>query len=185
MYKNILNILIVITLMMLMGCGGWSYVKSAKSEVVNKKYSFQLPQGWMKLKAKNTVVLTRDSTALQSIKVSYFTKKEAFETIKKEFPTDALPFELAELYLAEYKAANEALNIELVENMPVTIAEKDGFRLHLKTQSGSGVAYQIVITGFAAKDGLYTLAYQAPTIRYFDLDVNNYDTLVKTFAKKS
>ncbi|MCW8878724.1 MAG: hypothetical protein OQK51_16855 [Kangiellaceae bacterium] len=73
----------------------------------------------------------------------------------------------------------------LVENSPVNVAGKDGFRLHLKNQSRTGVSYQMLVTGFATPKGLYTMKYDAPTIRYFDLDKSNYETLIKSFAKKS
>jgi hypothetical protein len=185
MFKKVLNLGIVFALASTMGCGGWSYLKTSKIQTLNKNYSFQTPQGWMELKFGNQYTLTRDSVSLQSIKVAFLDKKKALENIKQEYPENALSFEFAELYLAEFKKINESINIELMENMPVTVAGQDGFRLHLKTQNNNGVAYQIIITGLATKEGLYTLTYEAPTIRYFDMDIENYERVTKSFVKKT
>ena len=183
--KKILNLGILLVLCSMMGCGGWSYLKTSKTEVVNKSYSFQTPQGWMEIKFGKQFTMTRDGVSLQSIKVAFLDKEKALENIKKEYPENALSYEFSELYLAEFKKINESINIELVENKPVTIAGQDGFRLHLKTQNNNGVAYQIVITGLPTKEGLYTLSYEAPSIRYFDMDLENYERLTKSFVKKS
>ncbi|MET1255014.1 hypothetical protein [Aliikangiella maris] len=185
MLRIFTQIVIALLLSTIMGCGGWSYIKKEKSEKINNQYEFMLPKGWMVIKSKEHVTLTRDAISLQSITVSFTAKKKAFETIKQDFPENALPYEIAELYLAEYKARNQSMTIDTSENNPKSIAGNDGFQIFLDTQNSDGVPYKLIISGFATKNGIYTLTYIAPKTRFYALDLANYTKLLNSLTKKS
>ncbi len=176
-------LLILITLL-LGGCASvWTHVDATNAEYQSAHYRLTLPLGWVRIAAGENLVITRDGPAIQMIAISFHPHEKAFEKLEKDSSTDLLPSELAELYVAEFKAQdpNGLPSLEILSNEPAQIAGHQGFRLHLGYTSDTGLQYQTLVTGFVNKDGLFVLRYIAPSLHFFVRDQEIFQSTVNGF----
>ena len=166
--------------LMLAGCAAtWVRVDDTDSHYSGEHYSVSLPAGWMRSEVGDRLVLSRDGLDLQRIVIEYRPHDKAFEHLEKTSSVDMLPSELAELTIAELKAAqDEGLpSLEILDNRPVQIAGHTGYALHLRFRTDAGLRVEVLLQGFVDENGLYQLLYRAPTLHYFGRDREVYESV--------
>ena len=167
-------------MLLLSGCAAtWVRVDDADRRYSGEHYSVTLPSGWMRSLAGDSLVLSRDGLDLQRIVIEYRPHDKAFGNLEKTSSADMLPSELAELTIAELKAAqDEGLpSLEILDNRPVEIAGHTGYALHLRFRTDAGLRIEVLLRGFVDEHGLYQLLYRAPTLHYFGRDRAVYESL--------
>jgi hypothetical protein len=165
---------------LLSGCAAtWVRVDDANQRYRGEHYSVTLPAGWMRSEVGDNLVLSRDGLDLQRIVIEYRPHDKAFEHLEKTSSVDMLPSELAELTIAELKAAqDEGLpSLEILDNRPVEIAGYTGYALHLRFRTDAGLRIEVLLQGFVDENGLYQLLYRAPTLHYFGRDREVYESV--------
>jgi len=173
-----------LTVLMLAACAGEpTRVDTGRTEAPDKSYSIELPLGWIRSATPGKdLVVSRDGYALDMIVVSHRKLDRAYPKTKKAAATTMLPFELAELEIAEAKSQGPQLAaLNVVENEPVVLSGKDGFRVKVSYRNDLGLEIHHVIYGLADKTGYYTLEYRAPRLHYFDKYYPDFEKTASSF----
>ena len=154
-----------------------------ESEVVSgKSYRVELPAGWMRNTAnKKQLFISHDGPMLQGIEIQESNHDDAFAAINEKISSDMLPSELADLTLALVKNELPASRVTLLQNSPVQIAERQGFRLHIKYETSRGLDYEGIISGFATEKQFYLIKYYGTSLHYYARDLPTYEKLVQSF----
>jgi len=185
MKLNIIKLLIVgFAILTIHGCGTW--VKPSGNSMTQSpdgSFKVKTPSGWMLLSANNLLLMSVEGPDLQKIVAQKKDHEDAFENIKKPSKADMLASELAELTISNLKAESSNLNIEVLSNQPVTIDNKEAFRVHMRFYNDRGLTLERIVYGLADKKGFYRLIYQAPKIYYFSRSLNQFETVVKSFQR--
>jgi hypothetical protein len=174
---------IPLVLLLLAGCATtWVKVDDAGKYYKGEHYSATLPPGWLQLESDDALVLSKDGILLQYISILHRDHEKAFEELEKDSSTSMLPSELAELTIAEFKAAqDEGLpSLEILKNSPVEIAGHTGFGIHLRYKTEAGLRMDMLLSGFVDDSGFYLLKYSAPTLHYFERDRLTYESLTES-----
>jgi hypothetical protein len=179
------------------GCSLWARVDESTRMLERDSFVVELPMGWMRSEALNDkfpttkgpvkgerVAITRDGLNLQQVDVMRLDAQNAFPNINKPLPPSALPFELAEMYVADMKAAGmEALTV--VKSEPVLLGGEPAFLLHVRFRNNQGLQFERLVYGLGHARGLYLLSFQAPSLHYFPQYRDTFDSIVSTFKAKS
>lgn len=164
------------------GCAPWVKVENPLVKGPGNAFEVKLPVGWMRAQVvSNRVFITRDGAGIQFIEIMKRAHEKAFPRIKEKTRTDMLPSEVAEFVVAEIKSNEGLSGLKVLTNVPATVAQKTGFRLHLQMSTESALRYEIVVYGFVDESGFYQLAFQAPTLYYFQRDLLVFERVVKSF----
>ncbi len=165
------------------GCVYWTKIESPILVGPNNEYKLKVPKGWIHASGdKVRIVITKDSPLLQRIEIRKFSHNSAFRLIETEINQDTLVTELAEYYVANYKKLYQGFDVKHLETKPATIDGHSGFRLHMEYANQRGLIFNVVVYGFANKDGFFHLLYQAPKPHYFDKDLQTFEGIVESFS---
>ena len=167
-------------LLILTGCAAtWVKVNDTGKHNQGEHYSVTLPLGWLCLDSNDSLILSKDGVLLQYISIQYRPHENAFEKIDKNSSSTMLPSELAELTIAEFKAThNEGLpSLEILQNTPVELAGHTGFGIHLRYKTDAGLRIDLLLRGVVDESGFYLVKYSAPTLHYFERDLQTYDSV--------
>ena len=158
-------------------------VDTPRTEGPDKAYSVDLPVGWIKQVTQNRQLLvSRDGILLNYILISKTSLKEAFPKTKKAASDSMLPAELAELEISEIKSQDQLTTaLTVVENEPAELAGQEGFRLRVRYKNTRGLEIQRVVCGLADKSAYYQMAFEAPTLYYFDTYYPAFQKAVASF----
>ena len=158
----------VLTAGVLPGCAMWERVGDRPLVGPDKHFSVSVPKGWMHYKIDSkAVTVTRDGLPLQMIRVGFWPHSKSFKVLNKRSSADMLPSELAELVVAVIRKSYATKNARIIENKPVRIAGYHGFAVKIRFKNARGLRYKRDIYGFATKEGIYFLMYQAPELYYY------------------
>ena len=133
------------------------------------------------------VRITRDGLMLQRIAIGKMTIDTELSHTKKRLAKDALPQEVAELIIDDFRSNPEVQNQQLVENNPAKIAGYPGFKLGYTYQTKKGLTVKVVYYGMilaAPVTSIYYLIYEAPEQHYFAKDLPTFERLKDTFTIK-
>lgn len=179
------RLLILLSLLIMAGCGGGAWLKSEASFASKTQdFAVDLPQGWMRSNNENYLLMTRDGTGLQLIYVGEFDITQEgphFKHTKKRVTRGMLPQEIAEVLIDHHQSDPDHPFDQVEDNSPATVAGKTGYRLQLVYRTKSGLRYRYLSYGFLSGDRLYQLNYSAPIRYYFDKDRETFETVVKSF----
>ncbi|MBI2231984.1 MAG: hypothetical protein HYU46_23160 [Deltaproteobacteria bacterium] len=134
------------------------------------------------------VRITRDGLMLQRIAIGKMTSDTELSHTKKRLAKDALPQEVAELIIDDFRSNSELQNQQLVENSPAKIAGYPGFKLVYSYQTKKGLTVKAVYYGLILATPLptiYYLVYEAPERHYFAKDLPIFERLKETFTIKA
>jgi hypothetical protein len=169
--------------LLLSGCATtWVKVDDAGRHYQDEHYSATLPAGWLRLESGDSLILSKDGILLQYISIQFRPHAKAFEKIEKDSSSTMLPSELAELTIAEFKAAqNDGLpSLEILRNAPVEIAGHTGFDIHFRYKTDAGLRMDMLLRGVVDESGFYLVKYSAPTLHYFERDRQSYESLTES-----
>lgn len=176
--------LLMICVALLSGCAVWSKVENSAFTAQDRSYSVELPVGWVRFhlgRSENDVFITYDGPGIERIEITKRENKDAFPKIKKAAGKNMLAFELAELMIAELKAAEALANLEVVENSPAMVSGLPGVKLELRAKNNKGVEFEMLVYGVVGANGFYTLTYQAPRLHYFQKYSGVFEKTVASF----
>lgn len=184
---NKLHKIISLTLILaLTGCASsiWKPIEETSFIAPKDSFSVNLPGDWIDYSAaRNAKVITKDGLDLQSIRIIRDDHRKAFKKIEKDSNANMLPQEVAENLIAEIKANYKLDNIDTLSNDPAMIDGMPGFRLLLEFKTERGLRRKYLAYGFVNDKGLYTLIYAAPTLHYFDRDIEVFESIVRSFKQ--
>ena len=152
------------------------------TEAPDKSYTVDLPVGWIRHFAQDkTLLVSRDGFTLQTIGITHRPAAQAFPKTKKGAAEGALPSELAELQIAEMKTETQQMAaLTVVENEPVTLDGRDGFRVRVSYHTARGLEIHRVTYGVPDKSGYYRIEYVAPKLYYFDATFADFEKVVSS-----
>lgn len=176
-------ILALVIALLVQACAVFTKTDGSRVMGPDNAYSVQLPANWVQFSAmQDRVLISRDGFGLQSIEVRRAAHDKAFPTIKKQWNEKMLPFELAELMIAEFKAQGEQRNVNVTLNEPARIGGSiPGVHLRLNYKNEKGLQIERDVYVFADAKGVYTLAYEAPGLHYFPRDQKIFESVVGSF----
>jgi hypothetical protein len=143
------------------------------------------PEGWVReYSAAGQLIASRDGYSLQMVLVAARTNIDAFPAIKKSASSSTLPSEVAELHIANTKAAG-AEQLEVLENEPAQVAGLSGYRLLFRHFDDRGLELRRVVYGAVDEKYIYRLTYEAPKLYFFERDLPEFEAMVKSFERRS
>lgn len=154
-----------------------------RTEALDHSYNVDLPVGWIRHYTQDRVlVASRDGFALQVIRVTHRPLDKAFPRTKKAASEAILPSELAELQIAELKTASaQTAALTVIDNQPVTLDGRDGFRVRVSYYTPRGLEINQVIYGLTEKSDYYYMEYVSPKLYYFDRTFGDFEKVVASF----
>jgi PsbP len=160
----------------------WTHLERP-TPIKDQSYSVELPGDWVRQNQapKGNIVITHDGTNIQAIRVEQTPHDKAFPNLKKKSSSAMLPSELAELQIAELKSIPGLANIEVVENIPVSVSGSPGYKLHLSFRNLKGLRFELLWIGVTNNKNYYSLTYQAPSIHYFPKYKPEFEKVVESF----
>jgi len=133
-------------------------------------FAVQLPAGWIYQRGGYDVFASRDGPLLNNISFELRKHKKAFAAIKKGSAPDALPEELAEIYVADLKSQAGISDVNVVSIEPAVLGGQPAFRVHVTyvlMQAMGGAPFEQVALGAPLQDYLLVARYQAPQLHFF------------------
>lgn len=180
--KNKFLILVICTNMLLTGClTAWQTV----SKTSLKKYGdfeVMLPKDWVRYSFSSDILeLTKDGLLLQNIRFFKLKLNKEMPNTRRKFTDSMLIQEIAQLAVDELISDKDIMGFNLLENKPVIIGGKEGFRLTYVYHNPSNLKYKVISYGFKEKSYVYFVQYRAAEQYYFDKDINTFHEFVKKF----
>jgi len=162
------------------GCAPWTQVGGLyKNE--NDNFTVDLPQDWMKSNQEKHLFITRDGVLLQNIQIVRLKLEEPLKHTKKKFSRGMLPQEAAETILDDIASNLNHLNVEIIENLPVTISGMPGFKATYTYKNKDDLKLKSIYYGFIAGDWFFGINYNAPQRYYFDKDIKTFEKVIESF----
>jgi len=181
-------LLLILCVSFLSSCATWKRIGDKAVIGPKNRFSVELPKGWMRYSAdKKAITATRDGLSLQMIRIGFWPHKKSHKSLKKKTSDTMLPSELAELVVAMIRKSSSTKNAKIVENKPMKLVGKQGFKVKLAFKNTKGLRFKRDIYGFATKEGIYFLMYQAPVLHFYPKHKHAFDAAVSSFkltAKK-
>lgn len=153
-------------------------------------FAVTLPIGWVRDDRGPFLAITRDGFNLHRMVVRRAEFKEAFAGVLKaekekegkqrRIAADTPPEELAELYIAEVRASNEA--VAVVTNEPAVVGGLPAAHLVFEFANQNGLRLRVEGFVLVAASGFFELAYIAPQLHFAARDQRAFDALVASFA---
>jgi hypothetical protein len=190
---------LVMVLVCLTGCAApWTQV-GGRLAAPSLNVEADLPQGWMQFNRANSeqarqlvmgelvgwtvadaapdspLFITRDGALLQYINFQRLKVGKDLEHTKKKFAQGLLPQEVAEVELDEVRSDPKVTNFELVENVPMQIDGRPGFKLVYTYRTKAGLELKRSHYGLLLGEWVYRMQYQAPAQYYFERDLETFE----------
>lgn len=183
MYLRKLILTALLMTFFLSGCAAWKSIDDPVIIGPGESYKVELPGDWMILSSSTNerVTISCDGPSLNMIHVEVATHEDAFKELEKVSSGDMLPSELAELAIAMVKNENGIGKVEVLENRPCTLSDRDAFRVHLKFENQKGLDYERILYGFADAQKVYLMGYQGTSLHYFLQELLVFEELVESF----
>ena len=146
-----------------------------------ENFAVELPSGWMRLNAQEDVLVTRDGLLLQHVSIERAMVDKPLKNTKKTLTRGMQPQALAEVIIDNFVSSDRMLDVKILENRPVQIAQQRGFRLVYTHRDKNGLRFKSVLHGFLAGDVFYAIRYTAAERYYFSKDLPAYEHVLASF----
>ncbi len=159
----------------------WKYIEAPGTRLPGPAGSeVEIPAGWVVFDAGQALLITRDGPLVQQVSVVF---TEQFRNNKRKVDPAAPPSELAELFVAEWKAMPNAGEVTVLENSPAQVAGREGFRLRFRNNLHQlrMPVDEYLVHGVGYGKGLYVISYGAWAGHHFQRDMPACETVVKSF----
>lgn len=170
--------LLLLLFMMLGGCGPWAKTKGAYN---GNGFVVDLPEGWMRSRQADYLLITRDGVLLQSVVVYRTEVGSSFKNTKKKLTKGMMPQEAAEVILDNFASNQEYLNFQVIENKPAKINGLPAFKTVYTYKDKDGLRYKAMYYGIINNDSFYGIRYTAPIRYYFDNDSKIFEKIAGSF----
>ncbi len=150
------------------------------------RYALDLPAGWMRFargKSPDDLLLTRDGTPLQLLVVGVVDPGKPFPigSSKRPVTPEMTPQEAAEVAVDGLESGSGWSNVQVLENAPVDLAGRKGFRLVASYKQSDGLRAGIALYGLVTPKATYYLMFQAPQRVYFTRHLPDFDRMAASF----
>lgn len=172
--------LLLVLFVFISSCAPWVQV-GGLYESNEDNFAVELPNGWMKLRQSNELLITRDGILLQTITIKRLDVKHEFKNTKKKLIEDMLPEEVSKVVLDDISSNSEVAGFEIIESGPAKIGGMSGFKSVFKYNTKGGLKYKSIYVGFMDGPIFYGLQYIAAQRYYFDKDTNTFDRVANSF----
>ncbi len=172
--------ILLILLLFMTACAPWMR-GGGSFESSSYNFSFDIPQGWMRLNVDRYLLISRDGPFLQYILIQERHIDRPFKHTKKRLDRGMLPQEAAEVILDEIICDQLVLNFQVIENTPARINRYDGFRLIFTYKNKDGLKLKTIYYGFIAGDRFYNIRYNAAKRYYFEKDIETFEKVLNSF----
>lgn len=164
----------------------WTRVDAGAITVKPVAGQVEAPAGWIRYAAyADGLILTRDGTPIQYIKVVKAAHETAFKGIGRKSSPDLLPNELAELLIAARKATPAMKTLEVKGNEPASFGDQEGVKLHFSYRDARGAAFEQMVYASVTDSGVLLLEYQALSRYFFARDLDIFEKLAASFRDRS
>lgn len=170
--------------------GAGMEIAAANTPVATGKghFSVQPPAGWVYQRGGYEVMISRDGPLLNAMWFELRKHKKAFPAIKKASAPDALPEELAELYVADLKSQAGISDVNLVSVEPATLGGQPAFRVrvtYVLMQEMGGAPIEQVALGTPLEEHLLLARYWAPQLHFFETYLPAFEESLQTLTLTS
>jgi hypothetical protein len=172
--------LIPLFLLILTGCAPWVHVEG-RYESPSHRFSLDAPGGWMRLDTEGYLFMSKDGPFLEYIMVQERPLDRGFQHTRKKLDSDMLPSEAAEVIVDEISSDRAILNFKLVENLPATVAGRDGFKLFFTYANRDGLRMKTLYYGLVQAHRFYSIRYTAAARYYCQKHMGTFEEVLKTF----
>jgi len=146
-----------------------------------RNFTLDIPQGWQLIDEGGVLLLSKEGPLLQSIFVKKVAVSASMEHTKKTMRAGMLPQEAAEIWIDDYRADTDLLNLKVEENSPATVAGRPAFRIAGEFRVTGGMRRKFVACGLMDGDDFYLLRFSAPARYYFSRDLPAFEEVVRSF----
>lgn len=174
---------VLFLVLLICGCAAWQLVPNPR-QWRYAEFEAMLPAEWMKFSSPVDVLfLTNDGEQLQNIRIFRYKidKKEKLPISKKTFTDAILPQEISELIVNEMSLDDNKQKLRIIENTPVNIDGKDGFKLEYVFNTKDNLKLKSILYGFKKEKFIYLIQYQAAEQYYFAKDLTVFKDFVNSF----
>jgi hypothetical protein len=146
-----------------------------------ENFALELPPGWMRLNSNEDLLITRDGVLLQHVSVERAAVDRPLKSTKKTLIRGMQPQAIAEVIIDNFMSSERMLDVKVVENRPVQVAQYRGFRLVYTHRDKNGLRFKSVLHGFLAGDVFYAIRYTAAERYYFAKDLPTFEQVLASF----
>jgi hypothetical protein len=146
-----------------------------------ENFALELPPGWMRLNSNEDLLITRDGVLLQHVSVERAAVDRPLKSTKKTLTRGMQPQAIAEVIIDNFMSSERMLDVKVVENRPVQVAQYRGFRLVYTHRDKNGLRFKSVLHGFLAGDVFYAIRYTAAERYYFAKDLPTFEQVLASF----
>jgi hypothetical protein len=146
-----------------------------------ENFAVELPSGWMRLNAQEDVLVTRDGLLLQHMSIERALVDKPLKNTKKTLTRGMQPQAVAEVIIDNFVSSDRMLDVKILENRPVQVAQQRGFRLVYTHRDKNGLRFKSVLHGFLVGDVFYAIRYTAAERYYFAKDLPAYEQVLASF----
>jgi len=147
----------------------------------SENFAVELPRGWMRLNAKEDLLVTRDGLLLQLVSVERAVVDKPLKNTKKTLTRGMQPQAVAEVIIDNFQSSESMLDVKVLENRPAQIAQQRGFKLVYTHRDKNGLRFKSVLHGVLAGDVFYAIRYSAAERYYFAKDLPTYEQVLASF----
>ena len=146
-----------------------------------ENFAVELPSGWMRLNAQEDVLVTRDGLLLQHMSIERALVDKPLKNTKKTLTRGMQPQAVAEVIIDNFVSSDRMLDVKILENRPVQVAQQRGFRLVYTHRDKNGLRFKSVLHGFLVGEVFYAIRYTAAERYYFAKDLPAYEQVLASF----
>ena len=146
-------------------------VANTPVSTTRNQLAVQPPAGWVYQRSGYEVLTSRDGPLLNAMSFELRKHKKAFPAVKKASTPDALPEDLAEIYVADMKSQPGISDVNVISTEPAVLAGLPAFRVHITyvlMQEMGGAPFEQVALGTPLQDYLLVARYWAPQLHFFE-----------------
>jgi hypothetical protein len=147
----------------------------------SRRYTIELPRGWMRLGDRDAVVASREGLYLQRIDVFQHEVGRPLGGTRKGVFVGMLPQEASEVVQDALASSPGIHDLDVVENAPAVLDGQPGFKLVVAYKDRDGLRMRSVVYGALVGQSLYELSYSAPERHYFDRDLPTFEQVRLSF----
>ena len=167
------------------GCTTWTRIEAPGMNGPDNRYTLEVPTGWVHAAfVTDSIIISKDGPGLNLIEVTHRKNSQAFAKTKAAITDDLLIGEVAEYFLAEFKAT-AGTQVNHLSTEPATVSGLSGFKAHLEIISPNGLVFDTL--AYCTRDDVYfySLLYRAPRLYYYEKDLKQFEDLVASFKIRS
>ncbi len=173
-------LLFCLALVVFNGCTNWAPTRAGEPYThTSKRMMMTLPAGWYRHtpSSGDRLVLTRQGLPLGVIEADRWRlDRIPLEHTQRRIEEGMNPLDAADVVLGNLRSNPALAGLEVLETGPVTVNEREGFRLRVSYRPVGGARRQREVWGVLDGDAYGEVTYDAPAQVYFDAHYDEFVT---------